>query len=183
MPALFPARQPVSAPRRNFQRLFAKWPLFASIAAALALLGPSCVPDPYYGGHHHPPSGSSANSAYNAGHADGRRDRDRGRRYDPHTGQHRYPPALRENYVNGYRAGYQRGGNAGWTQRKAYDDGFDHGRRDKISGRSRNPGRHLRDVPGSFQREFSRGYHNGWNQTAVGRPPGPLPRPPRPVPY
>lgn len=179
MPASLPMCQPVPGPRRNFQRAFAKWPLFASLAAALALVGPSCVPDAsYYDGHHRPsPSASSANSAYNAGHADGRRDRQSGRRFDPQRGQRNYPPPLRENYVNGYRAGYQQSASTGWTQRKAYDDGFDHGRRDKVAGRPRQAARHLHDVPRNFQRDFTRGYNEGWDRTSTGRPSGPLPRP------
>lgn len=179
MPAPLPTCQSVPGPRRNIQRTFAKWPLFASLAAAFSLLGPSCVPDASYphDGHHRPapPSASSANSAYNTGHADGRRDRQNGRRYDPQRGQRNFPPPLRDSYVKGYRAGYDpQGSSAGWTQRKAYDQGYDHGRRDKIAGKPRQAGRHLQNVPRNFQRDFTRGYNEGWDRTSTGRPPGPI---------
>lgn len=185
-----------SAPilRPIIQRLLAKWPSSAALAMSVALVAPSCVPDPYHADHHRPPSGGhrppsgggSATNAYNTGHSDGTRDRERGRRYDPQPGQNRFPSSLRDDYRRGYDAGYRRGGGggSGWTQRRAYDDGNRHGRQDKISGLSRNPGRHMRDVPSAFHNEFRRGYTNGWNSApTTGRPTGPHPRPPRPLPY
>ncbi len=187
-------RQSASVHRPISKRLLMKSPFFAALALSVALLAPSCVPDPYYGQHHHhppsgghrPPGGGAAADAYNTGHADGTRDRERGRRYNPHTGQNRFPSSLRNDYRRGYDAGYRRSGGSDWTQRRAYDDGHNHGRRDKTSGLSRNPARHLRDVPRAYQDEFRRGYNTGWNAAHIGRPPyrpGPMPRPPRPVPY
>ncbi len=196
MSAFLRLRQSACVHRPISKRLLMKSPFSAAFALSIVLLAPSCVPDPYYTQPHHPPSGGhrppgggAAANAYNTGHTDGTRDRERGRRYNPQPGQNRFPSTLRDDYRRGYDAGYRHhggGGSSGWTQRRAYDDGQNHGRRDKISGLSRNSDRHLRDVPRPYHSEFRRGYTAGWNAAPIGRPsyrPGPVPRPTRPVPY
>lgn len=161
----------------NLQRRLRKWPVPGSALLAAIFLTVSCVPDPYYGGGPGPApgpgwGGSSESSAYRAGHADGSRDKRQGRRYNPYYGRDRFPPATRDNYVQGYNAGYRNANDNPWSQRRAYELGENRGRRDRLAGRSMNPDRHSGEVPAAVRGDFRRGYREGWNSAAsrTGRP-------------
>lgn len=163
----------------NLQRRFAKWPIHAAPFFTAALLAASCVPDPYHAGPGPAPSpgwNGSESSAYRSGHSDGSRDKRHGRKYDPYHGRDRFPPAARDNYVQGYNAGYKNANDNPWSQRRAYELGQDHGRRDRQAGRPMNPDRYSGEVPRAVRGEFNRGYRDGWS---AGRPP----ISPRAVPY
>lgn len=180
--------QPLSGQWPNLQRAFMKWQMRAAALFTATFLAASCVPPPPGPGPIGPGPGQgpgwsgSESSAYRAGHSDGSRDKRQGRKYNPYYGRDRFPPANRESYVLGYNAGYKNANDNPWSQRRAYELGQDHGRRDRQAGRPMNPDRHSGEVPRAVRNEFNRGYRDGWNSV---RPSGPG-RPPisqRPVPY
>lgn len=176
-----------------------KWPTRCGAMLAAALVATSCVPEPYPpgGGYPGPGPGSgpgwsgSESDAYRSGHADGSRDKRQGRRYNPYYGRDRFPPATRDDYVRGYNTGYRKANDNPWSQRRAYDLGKDHGRNDRLAGRSMNPDRHSGEVPNSVRNDFRSGYRDGWSSAKPGPGHGPggpgpgpgRPRPPRPTPY
>lgn len=181
----------------NLQLRLMKWPIRAATLFTATFLAASCVPGPGYG----PPGpgpiqgpgpgwSGSESSAYRSGHADGSRDKRQGRKYNPYIGRDRFPPATRDNYVQGYNAGFKNANDNPWSQRRAYELGQDYGRRDRQAGRPMNPDRHSGEVPRAVRNDFNHGYREGWNSVRPGPGPGPEgpgpgrpPRPPRPTPY
>ena len=164
----------------NLQRRMMKWQIRAATLFTATLLAASCVPGPGYGPTGPGPTGpgpgwsGSESSAYRAGHSDGSRDKRQGRKYNPYYGRDRFPPANRDTYVQGYNAGYKNANDNPWSQRRAYELGQDHGRRDRLAGRPMNPDRHSGEVPRAVRNEFNRGYRDGWNSarpSEPGRPP------------
>lgn len=159
----------------NLQRRMMKWQIRAATLFTVTLLAASCVPAPHQGGGPGPAPGpgwnGSESSAYRAGHSDGSRDKRQGRKYNPYHGRDRFPPATRDDYVRGYNAGYKNANDNPWSQRRAYELGQDHGRRDREAGRPMNPDSHSGEVPGAVRSEFRRGYRDGWNSARPGRPP------------
>lgn len=122
----------------------------------LALLGPvpSCAPPPPVsaGETGTLPWRGNETEAYRRGHKDGSGDQRAGRTYAPRT-------VADADYQSGYQDGYRHPHDNPWSRPRAYQLGYEHGRRDKLS--SERPGRQVGVVPRAVRDEYLRGYTAG----------------------
>jgi len=92
--------------------------------------------------------------AYRRGHKDGSGDQRAGRASSPRAGEG-------ADYRSGYQDGYRYPHDNPWSRRRAYQLGYQHGRRDKASGHGERPARDAGAVPSAVGDEYLRGYRAG----------------------
>jgi len=93
--------------------------------------------------------------SYRRGHKDGSGDKRAGK---PSTARAGEGP----DYQLGYQDGYRHPHDNPWSRPRAYQLGQEYGRRDKLSGQTADPVRHVGSVPRSVRDEFVRGYRAAW---------------------
>jgi hypothetical protein len=92
--------------------------------------------------------------AYRRGHKDGSGDQRAGHPAAPRPGEG-------ADYQLGYQDGYRHPNDNPWSRQRAYQLGYEHGRRDKLTGRNERPARNVSVVPRVVGDEYIRGYQAG----------------------